>query len=106
MAMEVSAATSRVSRAATCSVVKPETCEVVSACICSVVKATICAVVIEAIEQGMELAARKKYGASSFEARQADLTLAKAQQALYVAQAEERDNSPMMIAPNISMYTR
>ncbi len=31
---------------------------------------------------------------------------AKAQQALYVAQAEERDNSPMMIAPNISMYTR
>ncbi len=30
----------------------------------------------------------------------------KAQQALYVAQAEERDNSPMMIAPNISMYTR
>jgi len=31
---------------------------------------------------------------------------AKAAQALYVAQAEERDNSPMMIAPNISMYTR
>lgn len=31
---------------------------------------------------------------------------AKASQALYVAQAEERDNSPMMIAPNISMYTR
>lgn len=31
---------------------------------------------------------------------------AKAQQALYTAQAEERDNSPMMIAPNISMYTR
>ena len=31
---------------------------------------------------------------------------AKAQQALYVAQAEERDNSPMMIAPNIAMYTR
>jgi hypothetical protein len=30
----------------------------------------------------------------------------KAQQALYTAQAEERDNSPMMIAPNISMYTR
>lgn len=31
---------------------------------------------------------------------------AKAERALYVAQAEERDNSPMMIAPNISMYTR
>lgn len=31
---------------------------------------------------------------------------AKAAQALAVAQAEERDNSPMMIAPNISMYTR
>jgi len=31
---------------------------------------------------------------------------AKAMQALAVAQAEERDNSPMMIAPNISMYTR
>lgn len=30
----------------------------------------------------------------------------KAERALYVAQAEERDNSPMMIAPNISMYTR
>lgn len=31
---------------------------------------------------------------------------AKAAQALAVAQAEERDNSPMMIAPNISPYTR
>ena len=31
---------------------------------------------------------------------------AKAAQALYVAQAEERDNSPMTIAPNIAMYTR
>jgi len=31
---------------------------------------------------------------------------AKAAQALAVAQAEERDNSPMMIAPNIAMYTR
>jgi len=31
---------------------------------------------------------------------------AKAAQALYVAQAEERDNSPMMISPNIAMYTR
>jgi hypothetical protein len=30
----------------------------------------------------------------------------KAAQALYSAQAEERDNSPMMIAPNISVYTR
>lgn len=30
----------------------------------------------------------------------------KAAQALYVAQAEERDNSPMMISPNIAMYTR
>ena len=30
----------------------------------------------------------------------------KAQQALYTAQAEERDNSPMTIAPNIAMYTR
>lgn len=30
----------------------------------------------------------------------------KAQQALYTAQAEERDNSPMMMAPNIAMYTR
>lgn len=30
----------------------------------------------------------------------------KAQQALYNAQAEERDNSPMTIAPDISMYTR
>jgi hypothetical protein len=29
----------------------------------------------------------------------------KAERALYVAQQEERDNSPMMIAPNISMYT-
>jgi hypothetical protein len=31
---------------------------------------------------------------------------AKAAQALAVAQAEERDNSPIMFAPNISMYTR
>jgi len=30
----------------------------------------------------------------------------KANAALYTAQAEERDNSPMMIAPNISQYTR
>jgi predicted thioredoxin/glutaredoxin len=30
----------------------------------------------------------------------------KANVALYTAQAEERDNSPMMIAPNIAMYTR
>lgn len=30
----------------------------------------------------------------------------KAQVALYTAQAEERDNSPMMMAPNIAMYTR
>ena len=30
----------------------------------------------------------------------------KAEQALYIAQAEERDNSPMMIAPNIAVYTR
>jgi hypothetical protein len=30
----------------------------------------------------------------------------KAAQALAIAQAEERDNSPMMIAPNISPYTR
>jgi len=31
---------------------------------------------------------------------------AKADKALYIAQAEERDASPMMIQPNISMYTR
>ena len=30
----------------------------------------------------------------------------KANVALYTAQAEERDNSPMMMAPNISQYTR
>ena len=30
----------------------------------------------------------------------------KAKEALYFAQQEERDNSPMMILPNISMYTR
>jgi hypothetical protein len=30
----------------------------------------------------------------------------KAQQALYIAQMEERDNSPMMIQPNIGVYTR
>lgn len=30
----------------------------------------------------------------------------KAQQALYIAQMEERDNSPMMIQPNFGMYTR
>jgi hypothetical protein len=30
----------------------------------------------------------------------------KANTALYTAQAEERDNSPMMMAPNISQYTR
>jgi len=30
----------------------------------------------------------------------------KASAALYTAQAEERDNSPMMMAPNIAMYTR
>ena len=30
----------------------------------------------------------------------------KAERALYIAQAEERDNSPMMIAPNIAVYTR
>lgn len=30
----------------------------------------------------------------------------KAQQALYIAQAEERDNSPMMITPNVAPYTR
>ena len=29
----------------------------------------------------------------------------KAERALYIAQQEERDNSPMTIAPNISMYT-
>ena len=29
----------------------------------------------------------------------------KAERALYIAQQEERDNSPMMIAPNIGMYT-
>ena len=29
----------------------------------------------------------------------------KAEKALYIAQQEERDNSPMMISPNISMYT-
>lgn len=31
---------------------------------------------------------------------------AKAQEALYIAQMEERDNSPIMIAPNIAPYTR
>jgi len=31
---------------------------------------------------------------------------AKAKEALYFAQQEERDNSPMMILPNIAMYTR
>jgi hypothetical protein len=31
---------------------------------------------------------------------------AKAKESLYFAQQEERDNSPMMIAPNIAMYTR
>jgi hypothetical protein len=31
---------------------------------------------------------------------------AKAAQSLATAQAEERDNSPIMWAPNISMYTR
>jgi hypothetical protein len=31
---------------------------------------------------------------------------AKAKESLYFAQQEERDNSPMMILPNISMYTR
>lgn len=30
----------------------------------------------------------------------------KAQQALYTVEMEERDNSPMQIAPNIAMYTR
>jgi hypothetical protein len=30
----------------------------------------------------------------------------KASAALYTAQAEERDNSPMMMAPNIAVYTR
>jgi hypothetical protein len=30
----------------------------------------------------------------------------KAASTLYIAQMEERDNSPMMIAPNISPYTR
>lgn len=30
----------------------------------------------------------------------------KATEALYFAQQEERDNSPMMIAPNVAMYTR
>lgn len=30
----------------------------------------------------------------------------KAQQALYIAQMEERDNSPMMMTPNIAPYTR
>ena len=30
----------------------------------------------------------------------------KAKESLYFAQQEERDNSPMMILPNISMYTR
>ena len=29
----------------------------------------------------------------------------RAEKALYIAQQEERDNSPMMISPNISMYT-
>jgi hypothetical protein len=31
---------------------------------------------------------------------------AKADKALMIAQMEERDNSPMMIQPNISPYTR
>jgi hypothetical protein len=31
---------------------------------------------------------------------------AKAKESLYFVQQEERDNSPMMILPNISMYTR
>jgi len=31
---------------------------------------------------------------------------AKAKESLYFAQQEERDNSPMMILPNIAMYTR
>ena len=30
---------------------------------------------------------------------------AKAKESLYFAQQEERDNSPMMILPNIAMYT-
>lgn len=35
-----------------------------------------------------------------------DMLDAKAAQALYIAQQEERDNSPINIAPNISAYTR
>jgi hypothetical protein len=52
------------------------------------------------------LAAKMAMEIVEVDANMIGLLDAKAQQALYVAQAEERDNSPMMIAPNISMYTR
>lgn len=58
----------------------------------------------EAIVAG--LAAKLALEIVEVDAAMIPLLDAKAAQALSVAQAEERDNSPMMIQPNISMYTR
>ena len=52
------------------------------------------------------LAAKMALEITEVDAGMIQLLDAKAERALYIAQAEERDNSPMMIAPNIAMYTR
>jgi len=52
------------------------------------------------------LAARLAMEYIEVDANMIGLLDAKAKESLYFAQQEERDNSPMMILPNISMYTR
>lgn len=52
------------------------------------------------------LAAKLAYELSEVDPSMGPMLDAKAAQALAVAQAEERDNSPIMIAPNISPYTK
>jgi hypothetical protein len=59
---------------------------------------------LEAIVAG--LAAKMALELVEVDASMIPLLDQKAASALYIAQMEERDNSPMMIAPNISPYTR
>lgn len=52
------------------------------------------------------LAAKMAWELADTDPQMIPMLESKAAQALNIAQMEERDNSPMMIAPNISMYTR
>jgi hypothetical protein len=58
---------------------------------------------LEAVVAG--LAARLASELTEVDPQMVPILEQKAQAALYLAQAEERDNSPMMLAPNISPYT-